>query len=489
MEAHKAGTPDAHSAALFDTNDPVYQDLLARIIQSDARVVPFVGAGLSVFGSENERLPLWRELIERMISEGMTLGLVDPEDASQVHEALAQGQFIRATDRILHLLGEPTFRRVVQRELDDTNRPVPPSVTALVTIGWSLIVTTNLDRFIARAYFDRYGSPINAVPGIDTHRLVAALVGTAASARTTLAQIHGDIDLYPSWRLTSRHYEQVVQDPGYMEALKHLFLRQLFFVGFGLQDDDFDLLLSTIGKVYPAGAGEFFALLPRSRVSDPRVRELVRVNGLRPIFYDLERSGHDDPFGGHRAVYECLQHLAKTWASSTLDLPFTLKYFPELDANFVGRDDAITSVQEILLKQRAAAVQIVGLGGVGKTSLIQQFLEYSRMEIAEAGFERIFGCSFHRAEVGEFVQDLELACMGPSNRSLPEKVRRVCDYLRHHRVLLVLDGLENLLGPDRELRSSYLIKVIQGLQAGEGALLCTTRGTNQGNTPGIRWRN
>lgn len=472
----RVGSQDAPPAGVtFNTRDSVYQDLLARVIQSNARVVPFVGAGLSVFGRDDERLPLWRELIERLIGEGRALGLVDTEDAAPIYEALARGQFIRATDRILHLLGEPTFRRVVQRELDDTDRPVPPAVTALVAISWSLIVTTNLDRFIARAYLNRYGSPINAVPGIDTHRLVAALAGIEKSANTTLAQIHGDIDLYPSWRLTSRHYQQVLQDPGYTEALKHLFLRQLFFVGFGLQDDDFDLLLGTIGRIYPAGAGEFFALLPRSKVADPRIRELVRVNGLRPIFYDIEDSGPDDPFGGHRAVYECLQHLARVWASATLELPFTLKYFPELDANFVGRDDDIARLKDLLLRERASAVQIVGLGGVGKTSLVQQFLEYSRLEIAEAGFERIFGCSFHRAEVGEFVQDLELACLGPSTLSLPEKVSRICEHLRHHRLLLVLDGVENLLDDDLALRNRYLMEVLRGVSAGDGAVLTTTR--------------
>jgi hypothetical protein len=65
----------------------------------------------------------------------------------------------RPWDRLIGLLGQPNFKRIVERELDDTGRPVPPAVAELVAVGWSLIVTTNLDRLISRAYFERYGKP------------------------------------------------------------------------------------------------------------------------------------------------------------------------------------------------------------------------------------------------------------------------------------------------------------------------------------------
>src|SRR3954464_7797744 len=39
----------------FDTSNPTYQELLGRVLESGASVVPFVGAGLSVYGRQDER--------------------------------------------------------------------------------------------------------------------------------------------------------------------------------------------------------------------------------------------------------------------------------------------------------------------------------------------------------------------------------------------------------------------------------------------------
>ena len=85
-------------------------------------------------------------------------------------------------------------------------------------------MTTNLDHFVARAYLEKYGRAIHSVPGTETQRLIQVLAGTHNSSETSLAQIHGDLDLYSSWRLTGTDYQAMLQDEGYMEALKHLSL-------------------------------------------------------------------------------------------------------------------------------------------------------------------------------------------------------------------------------------------------------------------------
>ena len=232
----------------FDTSDSTYQELRGRVLQGGGRVVPFVGAGLSIYGRPERRLPLWRELIDRLIAEGQSLGLVPSQGEASIDAALVSGRYIEVMDRVLDMLGEPTFKRLVERELDETGKPTPPAVAELVGVGWSLIVTTNLDRLIARAYLERHGRPLDAFTSLDTHRLAAALAGTLTSSETLLAQIHGAVDMYPSWRLTRTHYAQLLQEPGYVEALKQLFLRQVFFVGFGLEDDDLDFLLAMVAE-------------------------------------------------------------------------------------------------------------------------------------------------------------------------------------------------------------------------------------------------
>jgi tetratricopeptide (TPR) repeat protein len=460
----------------FDTANPTYQELRARVLQAGARVVPFVGAGLSVYGGPEQRLPLWRELIERLMAEGHRLGLIADKVDAAIDMALGSGRYIEAMDRVLDALGEPTFKRVIERELDETDKPTPPAIAELVGVGWSLIVTTNLDRLITRAYLERYGRPMDAFTSLDTHRLAAALAGTLTSSETLLAQIHGAVDVYPSWRLTRSHYEQLLQEPGYVEALKQLFLRQVFFVGFGLQDDDLDLLLATVAEIYPAGVGEFYALIARSRKNDPVLQQLIRVNGLRPIFYDVDpEPDPHDAFGGHREVFECLEDLATSWAAGGRALEVTLKYFPELDPYVVGREPEVEQLARLLAREPGCVVQVVGLGGVGKTSLVQRFLADKGPTLASAGYRSAFGCSFYRADIGQFIQDMALATVGPLALPLPQQVERICQYVRLHRTVLVLDGVEVLADDERQVRNPYLQQIVDYVIGGRGTVIVTSR--------------
>jgi hypothetical protein len=460
----------------FDTSNPTYQELLGRVLQSGTSVVPFVGAGLGIYGRQDQRLPLWRELLERLVTEGQETGLIPDGGDPVIDAALAARQYIRATDLILDALGEPTFRRVVERELDDRRLEVPPAIAQLVGIGWSLMVTTNLDRLIARAYLDHHGRPLRTITSLDTHALAAALAGSATNAEPALAQIHGDIDVYPSWRLTQSHYEQLLRDPGYMEALRHLFLRKVFFVGFGLQDGDFDLVLETVANIYPAGVGEFYALIERGRKGDPVIQRLTRRNGLRPIFYDVDSSPQpDDPFAGHHEVFECLSHLASTWAATESKLEVKLKYFPELDPFVVGRAREVDRLASLLETEAGGVVQVVALGGAGKTSLVQRFLDARAAPLAAAGYRQVFGCSFSRADIGQFIQDMAIATVGHVALPLPERVDRICKYAESNRVLLVLDGVEAILDDRSQLTNPYMARIIESVLRGHGACLATSR--------------
>src|ERR1035441_11062160 len=114
----------------FDVEDRTYQDLLARVLESGAKVVPFVGAGLTAYGSPADRLPLWRGLLERLIEEGKRLSLIDATISARISRLLDAGSYISATDRILEALGEPTLRRAVERARGDNQQAPPPQPAA-----------------------------------------------------------------------------------------------------------------------------------------------------------------------------------------------------------------------------------------------------------------------------------------------------------------------------------------------------------------------
>jgi hypothetical protein len=465
------------SSLPFDTTNPTYVDLRERVLQGGANVVPFVGAGLSVYGDKASRLPLWRELIERLITEGQQLGLIDEGGEPEIDGALRAGNYIEAIDRVLDRLGEPTFKRVVERELDVSGKPIPPAVTELVGVAWSLIVSTNLDRLIEMAYLERHGRPLEAFTSVEVSRLALACAGTSNPEATSLAQIHGSINEYRSWRLTQSHYDQLLQDEAYRTALGALFMRQVFFVGFGLQDGDLDVMLRTLHGIYPDGVGACFALLDRRRKGDEHVRNLIRNNGLRPIFYDVDPDpAHDDPFGGHRQVFECLQDLSTAWAEHRPGLEIALKYLPEVDPHLVGRHELIGALRELLETDEGCLVQLVGLGGVGKTSVAQSLLASQGAALAKAGYRAVFGFSFSRSDdVGQFVRDMALTSVGPSALPLPEQVETICDHVASRRTVLFLDGLEVLFDAEGCVSNQYLRRIVEHVVRGRGAVLTTTR--------------
>ncbi len=463
----------------FDPTDPNYRSLLDQVLQSEAGarvgVVPFVGAGLSVYGEPDQRLPLWPDLLKRLIAKGEFLGRIPKGGDPAIDALLADRRYVEATDRIFETLGEPHFRREVERGLDDTGKPMPPAIARLVSIGWSLIVTTNLDRLIARAYLELHRQPIAAISNLDPYKLAEAVGGTFRSGKTALAQIHGDIDLYRSWCLTSKHYAELLDDPGYTQALKSLFIRHLFFVGFGMRDDDFDVLIETMASIYPPGAGRFYALIERDKGNEPEVQRLIERNGLNPIFYDVDPDpSASDPYGGYGAVYECLEHLAASWARVSADLDVTLKYFPELDPNIVGREREVGRLAE-LVAAGGQVGQVVGLGGLGKTSLVQRFLMEKRGRIAAEGYSTVFGCSFYRADISRFINDMALAMIGPEVLSRPQQADKICANVRQSRTLLVLDGVEAIIDADGELRSPYVTQIIESVVLGGGSCVLTSR--------------
>jgi tetratricopeptide (TPR) repeat protein len=459
----------------FDTGDPTYQELLATVIRSEAQVVPFVGAGLSVYGEPGKRLPLWRELVKRLVAEGQESGAI-PEVGSPAIDALLQaGDYIGAAAAIRDAIGKPAFKRVVERELDDRGKPTPPAATALVCVGWPLIVTTNLDRMLARAYFERTGRPMERVTNLDAHGLLAAITRPPASGEATLAQIHGDLGVYPSWRITRAQYDELLDNPGYVEALKALFERQVLFVGFGLQDDDFDFVLAALEKIFDSGAGEYYALVPRSRKGAPALVELSRICDLRLIYYDVDRAaGPADPFGGHRAVFECLDHLARAWTAERTPLKVTLKYFSELDQKIVGRDRQIQRLADAA-SAGGNVVQVVGLGGLGKTTLTQQFIAERGPQLAADGYHSVFGCSFYRADIGRFISDMAVATAGAASVSLPVQADRICAHVGRHRTLLVLDGLEAIIDAGWELHNPYVLQIVDSVVRGGGTTVITSR--------------
>lgn len=460
----------------FDYNQSNFKKLLSIINSGERQVIPFVGAGLSIYGDSNDALPQWSQLIQLLINKALEHRLLKPDSPQkkQLESLIKEDKLITATDILINeVLGLPTFRKTIQETLDVSKKDIPPAILELVAVSWSLVVTTNLDDFIERAWILKNEIPLTVLTNKDTTDLNNALSGH--STKPTLLKTHGTLERFETWVLSRSHYDDILNNNlAYVEALKLLYRQTLFFVGFGLSDQDFEPLLEQLTKIYPGGIGDYYALIPEDK-SDQFV-PLMKKYGLQPIWFKYQENELRESDDGFTEVKECLALIASEWLKSSYEIPIVLKYFPELEKTFRGRQKELNQLSDLILDQQKSLIQVVGFGGEGKTSLVQKWLQSSKEAVLRNGYSLIFGCSFYKADIGRFINALYNQCIENGNDfDIASKVLKVCQVLRTRKILLLLDGFEVVQSISGEVRNIYLQDIIEAIQSGPSTILVTTR--------------
>ncbi|MCU0753804.1 MAG: hypothetical protein MUE46_01610 [Xanthomonadales bacterium] len=161
--------------------------------------------------------------------------------------------------------------------------------------------------------------------------------------------------------------------------------------------------------------------------------------------------------------------------------------------NFFGREPELELLDQAWANPRIHVLSIVAWGGVGKTSLVTQWIATRMAAVDWPGVERYFDWSFYSQGTGDsrqtsadlFIHDA-LRFFGdpdPVKGSPWERGERLAGLVRQHRTLLVLDGIEPLQYPptDRSgqagrLKDQALEALLQSLvQEHNGLCILTTR--------------
>jgi len=117
---------------------------------------------------------------------------------------------------------------------------------------------------------------------------------------------------------------------------------------------------------------------------------------------------------------------------------------------FYGRTDELSKLKQWILQDNCRLVGILGLGGIGKTTLSVKLAEQIKDNFEYVIWRSLRDISSVKAILAELLQFL--FDEQETETDLPEtvngRVSRVIDCLRKHRCLLVLDNAESILRSD-----------------------------------------
>ncbi|MBE7550021.1 MAG: NACHT domain-containing protein [Anaerolineales bacterium] len=178
-------------------------------------------------------------------------------------------------------------------------------------------------------------------------------------------------------------------------------------------------------------------------------------------------SAHQEPPALGRAFY--LPSAVLDWGEA-IDVP-----------TLYGRDTELATLQEWVLADRCRVVALLGLGGIGKTSLA-----LTLVHAVASHFEAVFFRSLRNAPLlSPVLDDLIRAVSGQQATlpdTVPDKIALLVEWLRQRRCLLILDNLETTMQARMragDYRANYADygRLIQrlGESAHQSCLLLTSR--------------
>lgn len=253
--------------------DPVILRDLRQDYQS-GRLIIFAGAGVSAGGG----LPNWetlaKELRKRVAEMGAAAAVLNEIDGY-----LQTKQLINAISAAKLAVGGE-FEIMVRSLLDDKGLPVPPLASAIAGLKEHLraVITTNLDRFLERAFEAEW--PDLTEP-----------TGDLGQGNHYILKMHGTLRDTRTWVFTRSQYDRAMFRSQHLQKyFKSVYdSHRLLFVGFGLADDNIELTLAQVRAISEGQPPMHYALLPEWEVGPSRRAQLSEA-GIRLLTY----SSHAD---------------------------------------------------------------------------------------------------------------------------------------------------------------------------------------------------
>ncbi|WP_433926795.1 SIR2 family protein [Sorangium cellulosum] len=256
--------------------DPAFSEL--REAFGSGNLLLFVGAGVSAAAG----LPSWERLVTELVDRARARGATE-QDLDEIVELVRKHQFVDALSALKDSLGKAEFYTAISHLLDDRSiRDLPDIATAIAALQTKLraVLTTNVDGLLERAFGGSWPA-------------ISRATGDIARQRRVIFKLHGTLLDSSTWVFTRDEYDRALYaDPRLRDNFAAMFLTcPILFVGYGLEDDDFEQILARTRALSGDQPPRHFALVPSNAATKYR-RKRLESAGVRLIPYPNEDRTH-----------------------------------------------------------------------------------------------------------------------------------------------------------------------------------------------------
>jgi SIR2-like domain len=245
----------------------------------ESRVIPFVGAGLSVSAG----LPAWEQLLRDLLESGDCGSFLSARP--HIEQAIDSREFELAAEAIAQALGDrfaDALRTVLRRP------GIAPTVIhhLIASVAWPAIITTNYDDLLSKSIT----TDLKKLTWQDDADLGSVL----RHGDPHLLFAHGCIDRPESIVITGAQYRECLRHPPYRTYFKTICSQYtLLFLGFSFSDRDVGWTLEDLRHEFGQSEVPHFALMPAS-VGTLRAQNLKDNFNIQILPYAVENGSHSD---------------------------------------------------------------------------------------------------------------------------------------------------------------------------------------------------
>ncbi len=351
---------------------------------SENKVIPFVGAGVSMAIRDNEDnkvFPSWHRLLENFIPH------IEKTTTQTVINALLEDKpvdYLEVADKIEQALTTNDFNKYLKASIDVDYNIIDERTYALAKAVWNLgsklVITTNYDKVLHQACEDKN---IGFWDIESLHEQGNFLRDN--TAYSTVWNLHGHVDNVDNIILTTQKYKELytenVTDSKYKASLQTLqtvvSTHSLLFIGFSLDDAFVVNQLNKIIKIFGGNTHEHYVLVKKGSA----------VNTLNEHIRVIEYEEHG------QQLIDKINTLSQENSSNTnLHIINTKEETNPSDTDFIkpfnvpfeakkegaiGIEKKLQEVHEALLTTKRTNIGQVasfqGMGGLGKTQLAVEY--------------------------------------------------------------------------------------------------------------------